>query len=399
MRTIGIDSGIRTPAPVVRAAYGTMDSIPHNDSDEFDDDEAEDGLDELPVQALSTPIHFAFGRGGKIMDWGTNEVCVPSKMTVLIDPSPFQLMEMTPMRRVDMLFRMLKLNNVFVARSGKLMGVISLERMMTFLGTTTPYQAPGLLRTLKNFCSKEHSVSSNSSPSFEKQQRAPIDVPTLASHPPSVAMNMNQMKNASNLHAANATSVVGNSMAIPSRLGAAAGAANGGAAAPMNVSAAQLGQMNLSHVRSAAFKPAVPVAGANVVLPSAGAAATVPNTAGAGALQLSGRWSLDREDSDSTNDYLEAMGLPLIARQAADKLDLMVIISQTPGDFVITRRTRIFTETKHLKFGQEVNVKNNLITVTGDASQVKTITQLSGFRGVLTDLRSLDPRGRMWSLP
>ncbi|KAK1942148.1 hypothetical protein P3T76_006470 [Phytophthora citrophthora] len=214
-------------------------------------------------------------------------------------------------------------------------------------------------------------------------------------------MNMNQMKNASNLHAANATSVVGNSMAIPSRLGAASGGVNGAGApaqpqaVPINVSAAQLGQMNLSHVRSAAFKPGVPVAGANVVLPSAAAASAIPNTAGAGALQLSGRWSLDREDSDSTNDYLEAMGLPLIARQAADKLDLMVIISQTPGDFVITRRTRIFTETKQLKFGQEVNVKNNLITVTGDASQIKTVTQLSGFRGVLTDVRTLDPRGRM----
>ncbi|KAE9010234.1 hypothetical protein PR002_g15414 [Phytophthora rubi] len=158
IRTVGYDSGIRQPTPVVRAAYGAMDSMPRRDSDDFDsddyDDEAEDGLDELPVQLLSSPIHFAFGRGGKIMDWGTNEVCEPSKLTVLINPSPFQLMEMTPMRRVDMLFRMLKLNNVFVARSGRLMGVISLERMMTFLGTTTPYQAPGLLRTLQNFCSK-----------------------------------------------------------------------------------------------------------------------------------------------------------------------------------------------------------------------------------------------------
>ncbi|GMF42525.1 unnamed protein product [Phytophthora fragariaefolia] len=154
MRTVGYDLAIRAPTPVVRAAYGAMDSMPHDDSEEYDDDEAEDGLDELPVQLLSSPIHFAFGRGGKVMDWGTNEACEPTKLTVLIDPSPFQLMEMTPMRRVDMLFRMLKLNNVFVARSGKLMGVISLERMMTFLGTTTPYQAPGLLRTLQNFCAK-----------------------------------------------------------------------------------------------------------------------------------------------------------------------------------------------------------------------------------------------------
>ncbi|CEG38090.1 Calycin-like [Plasmopara halstedii] len=198
------------------------------------------------------------------------------------------------------------------------------------------------------------------------------------------------MKNASNLHAANATSVVGNSIVMPQRMSASNGSNT--ASQPTAVSMNQLGQLNLSHVRSAAFKPNV---GASVLLPSANAAAIIPNTAGAGALQLSGRWSLDRDDSDSTNDYLEAMGLPLIARQAADKLDLMVIISQTPGDFLITRRTRIFTETKQLKFGQEVNVKNNLITVTGDASHIKTITQLSGFRGVLTDIRTLDSRGRM----
>uniref|UniRef100_M4BDE1 Uncharacterized protein n=1 Tax=Hyaloperonospora arabidopsidis (strain Emoy2) TaxID=559515 RepID=M4BDE1_HYAAE len=211
-------------------------------------------------------------------------------------------------------------------------------------------------------------------------------------------MNMNQLKNASNLHAANATSIVGNSMAIPSRLGATnssiltAAQSTGG---PMTVSAAQLSQMNLSHVRSTAFKSGIPVPGNTVTMASTGTASAVLNTAGAGALQLSGRWSLDRDASDSTNDYLEAMGLPLIARQAADKLDLMVVINQSPGDFVITRRTRIFTETKQLKFGQEVNIKNNLITVTGDATRITTITQLSGFRGVLTDLRTLDGRGRM----
>ncbi|TDH66249.1 hypothetical protein CCR75_001833 [Bremia lactucae] len=195
------------------------------------------------------------------------------------------------------------------------------------------------------------------------------------------------MKKASNLHAANAISVVGNSMAIPPRMSAS----NAVSLAGMS----QLNQRNLSHVRSAAYKPTLPMVGSSVVLPNASTATIVSNTAGEGALQLSGRWSLDREDSDSTNDYLEAMGLPLIARQAADKLDLMVIISQTPGDFMITRRTRIFTETKQLKFGQEVNVKNNLITVTGNASQIETVTQLASFRGILTDIRTLDPRGRM----
>ncbi|GLE06382.1 hypothetical protein PINS_up015629 [Pythium insidiosum] len=56
----------------------------------------------------------------------------------------------------------------------------------------------------------------------------------------------------------------------------------------------------------------VAVAAAAAVNAAAAAAAAaanpvVPNTAGAGALNLTGRWYLDREDSDSTNDYLEAM--------------------------------------------------------------------------------------------
>uniref|UniRef100_A0AAV1VD37 Chloride channel protein n=1 Tax=Peronospora matthiolae TaxID=2874970 RepID=A0AAV1VD37_9STRA len=147
-KTTGDSSGSRA---VARGSYGAISSIPRDDnSGRSFDDTVVDGLDELNVHSLRTPIHFAFCRGGKILDWVTNEVCHPSELTVFIDPSPVQLMEMTPMRRVDMLFRMLKLNNVFVARSGKLRGVISLERMMTFLGTTTPYRAPGLLRTLRS---------------------------------------------------------------------------------------------------------------------------------------------------------------------------------------------------------------------------------------------------------
>ncbi|CAI5716104.1 unnamed protein product [Hyaloperonospora brassicae] len=145
-KTTGYRSGKSTAA---RRSYGAINSISHDDYSGSRCDN-EDGRDELPVQLLRSPIHFAFCRGGKVVDWVTNEVCCPSELTVLIDPSPVQFMEMTPMRRVDMLFRMLKLNNVFVSRSGRLMGVISLERMMTFLGTTKPYQAPGLLRTLRN---------------------------------------------------------------------------------------------------------------------------------------------------------------------------------------------------------------------------------------------------------
>ena len=110
--------------------------------------------------------------------------------------------------------------------------------------------------------------------------------------------------------------------------------------------------------------------------------------AGAGAPNFSGTWQLDRENSDSTNDYLEAMGLPLIARQAADKLDLTVVIQQNDNDFIITRKTRIFTDTKHLKFGQDVVIKFNSIRVSGTPEQVETVSHLSG-SGVLTDTRTL----------
>ncbi|OQR98361.1 hypothetical protein THRCLA_06740 [Thraustotheca clavata] len=175
----------------------------------------------------------------------------------------------------------------------------------------------------------------------------------------------------------------------------------------MNVAAMQL-QMNQHQQRmnvasanaQRAFKPSnVNVNSAVAVAVASASNVPVPvvpvNTAGAGALNLSGTWELDREASDSTNDYLEAMGLPLIARQAADKLDLTVIILQTPGEFTITRRTRIFLETKVLKFGQDVIIKTNTIKVIGEPTAIKTITHLSGFRGVLTDIRTLDELGRM----
>ncbi|KAF0738715.1 hypothetical protein Ae201684P_008968 [Aphanomyces euteiches] len=171
----------------------------------------------------------------------------------------------------------------------------------------------------------------------------------------------------------------------------------------MNVAAMQM-QMNQQQHRlnvasaqahNRAFKPTNVSVNSAVAVASASAVPVPVNTAGAGALNLSGTWELDREASDSTNDYLEAMGLPLIARQAADKLDLTVIILQTAGEFTITRRTRIFLETKQLKFGQEVVIKTNTIKVMGEPTAIKTVTHLSGFRGILHDVRTLDELGRM----
>lgn len=157
------------------------------------------------------------------------------------------------------------------------------------------------------------------------------------------------MNTHSNLHAANATSIVGNAIPIPSRTSAtstststlssaaaaAAAAANASAAVSaaaannaavvtgLQNAAAAAAQMSLNQMR-AAFKPVgqsgsvlaspMVMSTANSANPSGLSNAVmkmnqpmVPNTAGAGALNLSGRWYLDRQDSDSMNDYLEAM--------------------------------------------------------------------------------------------
>jgi hypothetical protein len=79
-------------------------------------------------------------------------LCTRTKLTVLINPSPFQLMEMTPMKRVDLLFRMLKLNNAYITRSGRLVGMITRDRLMTFLGKTKKFRVPGLCSTVAGCC-------------------------------------------------------------------------------------------------------------------------------------------------------------------------------------------------------------------------------------------------------
>ncbi|KAF0720621.1 Aste57867_178 [Aphanomyces stellatus] len=99
-------------------------------------------------------VQFAYRRGGHILSLGTNTECTRTKLTVLMNPSPFQVVEMTPMYRVDSIFRMLKLNNAYVTHSGKLVGRISRARLMQFLSTATKYRIPGVLKHLTQiFCS------------------------------------------------------------------------------------------------------------------------------------------------------------------------------------------------------------------------------------------------------
>ncbi|GLE10771.1 hypothetical protein PINS_up023011 [Pythium insidiosum] len=69
-----------------------------------------------PPNLLDWPIHFAFRRGGKIMEWGTNELCTRTKLT-----------------RVDLLFRMLKAQQ--------------------------RYRVPGLLSTLTGCCHRDEQAT------------------------------------------------------------------------------------------------------------------------------------------------------------------------------------------------------------------------------------------------
>ncbi|ETV88383.1 hypothetical protein, variant 1 [Aphanomyces astaci] len=98
-------------------------------------------------------IQFAYRRGGHILSLDDNAECTRTKLTVLMNPSPFQVVEMTTMQRVDAVFRMLKLNNAYVTQAGRLVGVVSRARLMRFLGTATKYRIPGVLRHLSHiFC-------------------------------------------------------------------------------------------------------------------------------------------------------------------------------------------------------------------------------------------------------
>ncbi|ETW09376.1 hypothetical protein, variant 1 [Aphanomyces invadans] len=112
-----------------------------------------DGKQTSQKSLLDWRVQFAYRRGGHVLSLDDNTGCSRTKLTVLMNPSPFQVVEMTPMQRVDAVFRMLKLNNAYVTQTGKLVGVISRARLMRFLGTATKYRIPGVLRHLSHiFC-------------------------------------------------------------------------------------------------------------------------------------------------------------------------------------------------------------------------------------------------------
>ena len=69
-------------------------------------------------------------------------------MTVLVNPAPFQIVESMSMKKVDLIFRMLKISNAYVTRCGKLVGCVTRRQLMDFLSSTGRYRQPGVCRTV-----------------------------------------------------------------------------------------------------------------------------------------------------------------------------------------------------------------------------------------------------------
>ncbi|KDO23728.1 hypothetical protein SPRG_10506 [Saprolegnia parasitica CBS 223.65] len=133
--------------------------------------------DDHTKQLLDWRIQFAFRRGGHVLGLGTNTILERTKLTVLVNPSPFTVVGMTNMQRVDTIFRMLKLNNAYVTHCGQLVGVISRARLMQFLSTTTKYRIPGVLKHVSHMisdcCPKDKKPEPKDEPNFDDYVEVP----------------------------------------------------------------------------------------------------------------------------------------------------------------------------------------------------------------------------------
>ncbi|EQC36986.1 hypothetical protein SDRG_05807 [Saprolegnia diclina VS20] len=133
--------------------------------------------DDRTKQLLDWRIQFAFRRGGHVLGLGTNTILERTKLTVLVNPSPFTVVGMTNMQRVDTIFRMLKLNNAYVTHCGQLVGVISRARLMQFLSTTTKYRIPGVLKHVSHMisecCPKDKKPVPKDEPNFDDYVQVP----------------------------------------------------------------------------------------------------------------------------------------------------------------------------------------------------------------------------------
>lgn len=58
-----------------------------------------------------------------------------------------------------------------------------------------------------------------------------------------------------------------------------------------------------------------------------------------------------RAHSQSMQRHLLALGVDAIAVQAADKLDIVLVVEQSPTECTITKRSQLGSKTCHQKFG------------------------------------------------
>jgi len=60
--------------------------------------------------------------------WTDMSVSIP------IDPSPYQIVDTMQLSKVDLVFKMLKINQAYVTRSGSLIGIITRTSLRKFIG-------------------------------------------------------------------------------------------------------------------------------------------------------------------------------------------------------------------------------------------------------------------------
>ena len=56
-----------------------------------------------------------------------------ASLRLAVDVAPFQMVDSAPLHKVELVFRMLKVNHIFLTRYGALVGVLTRARLMDFL--------------------------------------------------------------------------------------------------------------------------------------------------------------------------------------------------------------------------------------------------------------------------
>ena len=72
--------------------------------------------------------------GSTLAPLSTLSSATTATLAVPLDPSPYQIVDTMQLHKVDLLFRMLSLNQAYVTHSGKLVGLVTRASLREFLG-------------------------------------------------------------------------------------------------------------------------------------------------------------------------------------------------------------------------------------------------------------------------